>query len=113
MPFRLWNELTIAVLEFIYHPSVKGNLTFAFYTDFVKRFQKNIDQINLLKIIRETLASLSSAFLPIQIRKHSSSSKNSHKKKHPPTRRRPSSSLSEASTQFPRSYQWRASCFPR
>lgn len=56
---KLWNELTIAVLEFIYHPSVKGNLTFGFYADFVKRFQKNIDQINLLKIVRESLASLS------------------------------------------------------
>jgi hypothetical protein len=113
MPYRLWNELTIAVLEFIYHPSVKGNLTFAFYTDFVKRFQKSIDQINLLKIIREALASLSSTFPSIQKRKLSSSSKNSHKRKHPPMRQRPSSSLSEGFTRFPRNYQWPASCFPR
>lgn len=60
MIVRLWNELTIEVLEFIYHPEVKGKVTFGFYSEFVKRFQKNIDQINLLKIVRESLASLSS-----------------------------------------------------
>jgi len=56
-------------LEFVYHPTVKGKVTFAFYTDFVKRFQKNIDQINLLKIIRESVASLSSTYIFIQILK--------------------------------------------
>ena len=57
---RLWNELTISCLKFVFHHSAKGKITFAFYSDFVKRFQKSIDQINLLKLIRESLVSLSS-----------------------------------------------------
>lgn len=56
---KLWNELTVACLQLVFHHSAKGKITFAFYSDFVKRFQKNIDQINLIKLIRESIISLS------------------------------------------------------
>lgn len=55
---RLWNELSIAILKFLLTPEVKGGVSFDFYTEFVKRFQKNIDQIKLLKIIKEVITSL-------------------------------------------------------
>lgn len=32
LKLRLWNELTLATLHFVYHPSVKGKVTFAFYS---------------------------------------------------------------------------------
>lgn len=50
--FRLWNQLSLAILNFLFDSKVKGKVEFDFYTDFVKKFQKNIDQIKLLKIIR-------------------------------------------------------------
>lgn len=49
---RLWNELSIAILSFLFNPQIKGRVQFDFYTDFVKKFQKNIDPIKLLKIIK-------------------------------------------------------------
>lgn len=42
----------MAILEFLFHPQIKGKVGFDFYTDFVRRFQKNIDQVKLLKIIK-------------------------------------------------------------
>ena len=35
---------------------MKGKLSFNFYTDFVKKFDKNIDQISHLKILKLCLA---------------------------------------------------------
>jgi len=49
----------LEILKFIFHPKVKGKVTFEFYTDFVKRFQTNIDAINLLKIVKESINNLS------------------------------------------------------
>lgn len=49
---KLWNELTVACLSFVFHPSVKGKVTFDFYEDFVKKFQRNIDQTNFWKLVR-------------------------------------------------------------
>jgi hypothetical protein len=57
----------------VFHPTAKGKITFAFYSDFVKRFQKNIDQINLFKLIRESLVSLSSIASLMQLPKSWSS----------------------------------------
>lgn len=37
---------------------MKGKLSFNFYTDFVKKFDRNIDQINHLKILKECLANV-------------------------------------------------------
>ncbi len=42
----------MAILSFLFNHQIKGRVGFDFYTDFVKRFQKNIDQIKLLKIIK-------------------------------------------------------------
>lgn len=49
---RLWNELSIAILSFLFNPQIKGKVGFDFYTEFVKKFQKKIDPIKLLKIIK-------------------------------------------------------------
>jgi hypothetical protein len=40
------------ILKFIFQNDVKGKLSFNFYTDFVKKFDRNIDQINHLKILK-------------------------------------------------------------
>jgi hypothetical protein len=48
----------MAILKFLMSPEVKGRVGFDFYTEFVKRFQKSIDQIKLLKIIKEVIVSL-------------------------------------------------------
>lgn len=48
----------MAILKFLMSHDVKGRVGFDFYAEFVKRFQKNIDQIKLLKIIKEVIVSL-------------------------------------------------------
>ncbi len=48
----------MAILTFLFNPQIKGKVGFDFYTEFVKKFQKNIDQIKLLKIIKEVITSL-------------------------------------------------------
>jgi len=60
---RLWNELSMAILNFLFHVQIKGKVEFDFYTDFVKKFQKNIDQIKLLKIIKEVITNLTSTLI--------------------------------------------------
>ncbi len=42
----------MAILSFLFNPQIKGRVEFDFYTEFVKKFQKKIDQIKLLKIIK-------------------------------------------------------------
>lgn len=42
---------------------MKGKLSFDFYTDFVKKFDRNIDQISHLKILKESLANVPGNFL--------------------------------------------------
>jgi hypothetical protein len=37
---------------------VKGKLSFNFYTDFVKKFDRSIDRISHLKILKECLANV-------------------------------------------------------
>lgn len=93
---RLWNELTIAVMQFIYHPQVKGRITFQFYNDFVRFFQKNIDQINLLKIVKECIVKLSSILLTMQRRRLWSFLSSLRRRRHLPKRPRSSYRLSKA-----------------
>jgi hypothetical protein len=49
---RLWHELSVGILKFIFSNDVKGKLPFNFYTDFVKKFDRSIDQISHLKIFK-------------------------------------------------------------
>jgi len=53
----------MAILNFLFHVQIKGKVEFDFYTDFVKKFQKNIDQIKLLKIIKEVITNLTSTLI--------------------------------------------------
>ena len=55
----------MAILSFLYSAQIKGKVGFDFYLEFVKKFQKNIDPIKLLKIIKEVIVCLPGTFVMI------------------------------------------------
>jgi hypothetical protein len=48
----------MAILSFLFSSQIKGKVGFDFYLDFVRKFQKNIDPIKLLKIIKEVIVNM-------------------------------------------------------
>lgn len=56
------------ILKFVFQNDVKGKLSFNFYTDFVKKFDRNIDQINHLKILKECLVNVPGRYDVMQLK---------------------------------------------
>lgn len=89
--FRLWHELSKGVLIFIFQKNVQGKISFDFYTSFIKKFDRNIDQITHLKILKECLANVERILDITQPSRQSGSLKNTRKRMPSPTRPRTSS----------------------
>ena len=65
----MWNEFTNAVLEYVFTPGVRSAIEFDFYTNFIKYYQSNLDQIKLLKIIYVVIENLKGRSIITKINK--------------------------------------------